>query len=539
MSQTKVETVDMPNEHIYLQSDGIYIKEGEYSSCKIANYIAISKLIKNIDSADINAEVQYEAFRKMCKITIPRADYMNSLRLLPYAGKGVDLRKDNVEDVVRHLRNQEETADIEYQHSNIGFGYHDDKEVYKLYNAVGIKSTYCGQYDLKPKGDKNRYVEMLEKEVFGYAPLELILIIALSAVMVGYIGEEVSLDTLIVHLKGNSTTGKTTAARLGISLFGYADTKKNGLVSTYSATSNALIGQLRGNRGVPFVLDELSMTQEKDLTSTIYTIANGTDKARLNANAELQERGNWHTTIFSTGEKSLIDSAKRNVGIQNRVVEIDGITFTKDGRNARAISSTIQKHYGLLAYDFVEYVFSIGREECIIQYENAYEMVLKIFNKYKITDQFTERRAKSFAVIIATGKLAEKVLRRRFDWMKIWEILLTIERKALRKRSFNKVAIEQIKQFVNININKFIRNNKSTGATCWGKITDKNDHIEIQMLPNKFEAMLLEKGFEDVQIVLKELKQGGYLNCEKDRYTRYRLTELGVKAEVYVVKIPK
>ena len=63
--------------------------------------------------------------------------------------------------------------------------------------------------------------------------------------------------------------------------------------------------------------------------------------------------------------------------------------------------------------------------------------------------------------------------------------------------------------------------------------------MEVQMLPNKFEMMLKEQGFEDAQVVLKELKQGGYLNCEKDRYTRYRKTEAGFKAEVYVIKILK
>ncbi len=539
MSQFNERQVDMPYSYIYLQEDGIYKEDDENQSYKIADYMAIKKVFMNIDTNDVIAEVEYNAFKKRHRITVPRTDYMNPLKLITYAGKGLDLVRGNIEDVVRHFRNQEEVAEIEYQHTNIGFGCYDGKEVYKLYNAVGVESTYCGQYDLEPKGHKDKYFQMLENEVLGHAPLELVLIMALSAVIIGYVGEELSLDTLIIHLKGNSSTGKTTAVRLGISAFGYADTKRNGLVSTYNATSNALIGQLKGIKGVPFVFDELSMAQENDLTSVIYTIANGTDKARLNANAELQTKGNWHTAVFSTGEKSLIGSAKKNVGIQNRVIEIDDVVFTKDASNAMRISSTIQQNYGFLAYNFARYVLSIGKHECMSKYNTNYEEVLKIFNENHIVDSFTERRAKSFAAIVTTGKLAEQVLGKQFNWTEIWQMLLSIEKKALYRRSFDKVAIEQIKQYININIGKFARDSKCTGSTYWGKIIDKGDHMEVQMLLNKFEMMLKEQGFEDAQVVLKELKQGGYLNCEKDRYTRYRKTEAGFKAEVYVIKILK
>lgn len=539
MSQFTKQKVDMPYEHIYLQQDGIYRKDDENYSYKIADYMAIKKIFMNIDTKEIVAKVEYDAFKKRHEITIPRTYYMNSLKLISYAGKGLDLVKENIEDVVRHFRNQEEVASVKYQHTSIGFDSYENKEIYKLYKVVGMESTYCGQYDLKPKGDKGNYLQMLENEVLGHAPLELVLIMALSAVIVGYIGEELSLDTLIIHLKGNSSTGKTTAVRVGMSAFGYADTKRNGLVSTYNATSNALIGQLKGIKGVPFAFDELSMSQENDLTSVIYTIANGTDKARLNANAELQSKGNWHTTVFSTGEKSLIGIAKKNVGIQNRVIEIDDITFTKDASNARAISNSIQQNYGFLAYDFVEYILSIGKQACIVEYDTTYEKVLKMFNKNHIVDPFTERRAKSFAAIITTGKLAEKVLGKQFNWIEIWKIILTIEKKALYRRNFKKVAIEQIKQYININIGKFARDNKVISNTYWGKIIDKGSYIEVQMLPNNFEMMLKAQGFEDAQVVLKELKQGGYLNCEKDRYTRYRNTEAGFKADVYVIKIQK
>lgn len=538
MCQAQVTQVDIPYEDIYLQNDGVFKKheEGDY---KIADYMAIKKIYLNIDTSDIVAEIAYYALRRPMLITIPRTDYMNVLKLINYAGKGLDIMKDNVEDIVRHFRNQEEIAPIEHQHSKIGFGYYEDKEVYKLYNSIGIESIYCGQYDLKPKGSKDVYYQMLYDHVIGHAPLELILITALSATIIGYIGEDLSLDTLIMHLKGNSTTGKTTAIRLGISAFGYADTKHNGLVGTYNATANALIKQLTGIRGVPFAFDELSMTQTKDLTNLIYTIANGTDKARLSPSAELKERGNWHTAVFSTGEKSLLASAKQNAGVQNRVIELEDIVYTKDADNAIVISNVIQNNYGHLAYDFVEYLLGKGKDYFIKQHQNCYQGMLKIFKQSRIVDSFTERRAKNFAVIFLTGKQLEKVIGKSFDWQGIINILIETEKKALLKRNFDKVAIDYIKQFVNIHISKFIifgKQEKNSGS-YWGKIKKIPGGIELEMLPIKFKEMLKQGGFEDETVVLKELKRNGLLNCEKDRYTRKRRTPTGIITEVYVIKI--
>lgn len=540
MKKENTKQANIPYESIYRLDDGIYMKESD-DTYKIADYISIKKTNMNIDTNEIVAEIEYDAFRKRRTILIPRTDYMNSQKLIQYAGKGLDIMKDNVDNIVRHFRNEEELAPVNYQHDKIGFGYFEGKEVYKLYHSIGVSSTYCGPYDLKPKGSKEEYLNMLNEQVIGHAPLELILIMALSAVIIGYIGEERSLYTLIVHIKANSSTGKTTAIRLGISAFGYADTKHNGLVGTYNGTSNALIKQLTGIKGVPFAFDELSMSQEKDLTNMIYTIANGTDKARLNSNADLKERENWHTTAFSTGEKSLINSAKKNVGIQIRVIEFEDVVFTKDAENAEAISKVIQQNYGHLAYDFVESIFNIGKEKLLKKYDQFCKYMVEIFKGYDIEDSYTERRAKYFAVILLTGKQLEKVLNTKFHWKEIQKLIVEIERKSLLKRNFHITAIEYIKQFVSINYSKFLIEGKpqKVGSSYWGRISIKNEGVEVEMLPLKFKEMIQQGGFEDETVVLKELKQNGLLNCEKDRYTRKRKTLTGITTEMYVIKLPK
>ena len=72
--------------------------------------------------------------------------------------------------------------------------------------------------------------------------------------------------------------------------------------------------------------------------------------------------------------------------------------------------------------------------------------------------------------------------------------------------------------------------------------TGETIKIEAKTVPTfsagkKFKEIVKEGGFEDDKVVLKELKKSGYLECEKDRYTRKRETQAGIKIPLIVVKI--
>ena len=60
------------------------------------------------------------------------------------------------------------------------------------------------------------------QEVKGHTPLELMVCIAISALIIGMLNRSKigGFDSLLVHLVGSSTTGKTTAGMLGVSLAG-------------------------------------------------------------------------------------------------------------------------------------------------------------------------------------------------------------------------------------------------------------------------------------------------------------------------------
>lgn len=521
-----------------LDDNGINFNNNNGEKIKIAEPIEILAIQQNIDDGTYKALVKYKSFSGIKEITMPREDYLNKNNLIKYQSKGLDITHGNISLLTQYFNEKEREAQIKNIHTKLGFSNYEGKTIYKLYECIGIDSKYEGIYDVKPIGNKDEYIDMLNQEVIGNTALEFIVIVSLSSVLLGYIGEELGLDSMILHLVGNSTTGKSTALKLAISLFGYPDVKKNGLFGTYNGTNNALIKKLTGLKGVPFSLDEISMSYTQNFTNFIYGLSNGTDKDRLNKDSELKERETWLTTILSNGEKSLIGSSNKNAGVQIRVVEVSNVIWTKDAENSEKINKVILQNYGHIGFEFAEYIMSIDKSDLINGFESAKDEIYKLLDEKLISDNMTIRRCNKFGVIIQVAYLFQDMMGIKLDIDGIKNMIIDIEKESISNRNFKESAIDYIKQYVSKYRGKF-DGVSHTSTESLGKIIQKENYVEVQMNKISFEQMIKQGGYEDKNIVLRELKDAGYLNCEKDRYTRCRKNSLGYKEEFFVIKLDK
>lgn len=520
-----------------LNNNGIHFNNnGEM--VKIADPMSIKSIQQNIDEGTYKAIIKYKSFSGIKEITMPREDYLNKNNLIKYQSKGLDITHENIALLTQYFNEKEREAEIKNIHTKLGFYNYEGKIIYKLYECIGISSKYEGIYDVKPIGSKDEYIDMLNQEVIGNTALEFIVLVALSAVLLGYIGEDLGLDSIIFHLVGNSTTGKSTALKLAISLFGYPDVKRNGLFGTYNGTNNALIKKLTGLKGVPFALDEISMSYTQNFTNFIYGLSNGTDKDRLNKDSELKDRETWLTTILSNGEKSLISSSNKNAGVQIRVIEASNIVWTKDAKNSERINRVILQNYGHIGFEFAKYIMNIDKAELIKGFEISKDEIYKLLDEKLISDNMTIRRCNKFGIIIQVAYLFQDMMGVRLDIDGIKNMIVNIEKDSISNRNFRESAIDYIKQYVSKYKYKF-DGGSSSSTESLGKIIQKETYVEVQMNKISFEQMIKQGGYEDKNIVLRELKDAGYLNCEKDRYTRCRKNSLGYKEEFFVIILDK
>ncbi len=503
----------------------------------VSDYIIITGIEHNIDSEDYFADITYKAFGEMKTLTVPRSSYLQRRKLLDLQNQGLDVTEENASLLVKYFKEEEESkaATIHFTHSSLGFGLYKGNQIFKHYHAIGVASTYNGPYDIKPHGSYSVFMKMIREEILGNHIMETILIAGLTSVLLAYLSHEFSLDSLIIHLASDSTSGKTTMLRAVSSLFSNPFARESSLFGTYNATSNSLLSRLTGLNGIPYALDEISMSNMKNFTSFIYSVVNGDDKERLTKESKLMEKKSWITTLLSSGERSLVNSANKNKGLAARVFEIKNATFTRDAENAERIQRVIQRNYGLVGPKYVEYILSLKKEDICSRFEEIREFYESVKQNHS-TDELFYRRTAKFAILLLTAEYFEKFSGLTLLKEEIKDFLTSIELDSTRTRNFHDSVISYIKDYISINAAAFGLQG-SGNTVSYGKVNPRKGYTEAVFYKTAFDEMLRKGHYEDSSIVLKELKANGYLDCEADRFTRSRKSHNGILQDVYVLKL--
>ncbi|WP_455543958.1 DUF927 domain-containing protein [Intestinibacter sp.] len=524
-------------------SDGnhLYKKEKDKRE-RICRHVWVQSNLYNIDNGKEKLTVEFATSRCKKEITDNRSKFLDSNNLMKLQDDGLDVTRKNSKYIVECIREAEELAYEKFIHSELGFSEYEGDIIYKLYNIVGrddIKSEYKGVYDIKLKGSYDKYLDMIKKDIIGNTGLEFILATSLASILLAYIGEELNLNSMIVHLVGNSSMGKSTALRLAISCFG-SPNKDKSLFGSYNSTNNALMKKLEGLKGIPYAFDEISSSNTENFSNLIYNIANGTSKQRLNKESVLITNRNWLTTIFSNGEKSIIRASNKNAGIAVRVIEIENYPWTKNAEHAEKINKIISNNYGFLAEKFAKFIFSEGKEEVIKGFEYYKDYIKEEIEKCNIKDNMLDRRCNYYALILESAVILEQMESSiKIDIDKVIELLISIEKKSIKHRNLSKSAIDFIKDYVQKYKNKFDGQGGTKSYEILGTIKDKGDYTELQMTETSFDTLLKEGGFEDKNVVLKDLKENKFLDHEKDRNTRTRNDYNGIPTKFIVIKLFK
>lgn len=125
-----------------------------------------------------------------------------------------------------------------------------------------------------------------------------------------------------LHLRGSSSTGKTTALQVAASLFG-----PPGFMGTWRHTDNALEGVAALHSDLLLPLDELSQLDPRHAGQVAYLLANGQGKGRAHRDGSPRPVTTWRTLFLSAGEVGLADlvtegGGKVRAGQQVRVLDI-------------------------------------------------------------------------------------------------------------------------------------------------------------------------------------------------------------------------
>lgn len=314
---------------IELKHDGVYEikkdKEENEFTVKVANYMSVINQEVNLDTSEhfVNLEFQPINDSEHRLLKVQAADIVTYHSLNKLASKGLDVNEVNKQKVIKALRQSRENAPYIQSHQTLGFVQRNNQLVFNHQVSYGLDaaSSYVGPLDIQPKGDEDIYMDMIQSEVIGTLGLELALVFGVSSAMLGFINTQYPMESLMVHLVGSSSCGKSTTAILAASIWGNCNLRENGLISSFNTTLNALQKRLSGNFGVVQCLDELNQYSGNDITKLIYSLSEGRIRSRLNKECEINQLESWNTLILSTGEKSILGMATQNEGLRVRLFE--------------------------------------------------------------------------------------------------------------------------------------------------------------------------------------------------------------------------
>ncbi|KIL45564.1 hypothetical protein KP77_28560 [Jeotgalibacillus alimentarius] len=495
-------------------------EEGEKDAPKeevISRHVKIKEITQDLHSKEVELVLEYVYKGQMMELLISRRQ-LELTEFKKLVSKGVDASFHNAARVNRFLNFQESSAPFYNKHSKMGWWVKEDQLIYQhhqLHGSKSLQSIYSGPFNIEPTGSLEGWKSIIKKEVIGHAPLELALMLGFSAPVVGYLQKFIDTDSLLFHLSGESSTGKTTAARLAVSAFGKPSDKKNGLIRSFNSTANALYRQLINNTGVPFVLDEASSDTRRNFTDFIYKLAAGNDKMRLTKEAELREIDSWETSFIFTAEHSLLEKSNQNTGLMMRLFEFKDIEWTKNAKNADRLKVGLNEHYGHAGVTFVQHMLTLDENDVIDRWQKLKQLCLE---KMQETDAFSSRVSDKFAVVMLAGEIAEKALGLKFDHDGVLDMLIAQDQEMANQRDITERALKYIVNQLYVNKKKFkTALFEFEERECWGAIEYKNGNTEVYIVSSILQNLLKDGDFSDPNLIVKKWKEKGVVKGAKDK----------------------
>lgn len=312
-------------------------KKGQFKFVRMGKAVYIAEICDDIENGDIYMVLNFDYMGEARYLLVPRERISDPALMKELAQKGASVSKGRYETLVDTLILQEEELEQAanplskvYRHLGwIDMPEYDDqgafignKPCFRAHELIGhCQARYIGDFDIGPYGKYKAWKALVEEEIIHTPVLQLVLIAALSAVVLGVVAPYRGNMNPILHLNYLSGRGKSVALQLAASVmsrpydgehntydaYGQPVTKRS-LYGSWSATDNSLVSSLAAQRGVPTILNELGKSLSPNMTRLVFDLSEGTDKKRMTRDLQIKVSEGYTTTVISCGESSLSGS---------------------------------------------------------------------------------------------------------------------------------------------------------------------------------------------------------------------------------------
>ena len=284
-------------------------------------------------------------------------------------------------------------------------------------NADGTNILYNGDTSQKDgyteKGSLKEWQDQAARYAENNSRLCLALGLSMAAPFLALLNEEGG----GFHLAGDSSKGKTTAARLALSVWGDPETTKGNWDTTPLGLQNLALAR---NDGL-LVLDEIGQSADpRKIPQMVYSVINGVSKTQGAKDGGNRRQKTWRNLILSTGEinpESLIgDRAQWKAGNHVRLPDIQaearyGIYDTLHGfadgaKLSEHINQATAKQRGTAGRALIRQILKDGKEAAAQAVEASRDRFLETLPPM---EGQARRIARRFALLAAVLEYAAPI----------------------------------------------------------------------------------------------------------------------------------
>ncbi|CEG59369.1 DUF927 domain-containing protein [Legionella fallonii] len=292
-----------------------------------------------------------------------------------------------------------------YVTASMSIGQSTEKVVFQNTNSIEPALTVSGTV--------SQWRDTIGRLATGNSRLVFAISTAFAPVLASMAGE----DSGGFHIRGASSSGKTTALKVAASVWGEPDD----YTRLWRSTVNGLEGLAAVHNDGLLILDELSQIDPKEAGEAAYLLANGQGKNRASKLGTIKPSNRWSLIFLSAGEESLTTLMARagqrtNAGQEIRLADIEADTgcgmgifnniheYDSPSNIALALKEAAKQYHGAVGMAWLKHI--VTNKALLPTYlADKMKTIVEHFTQNYCSGQL-QRVARRFALVAIAGELA-------------------------------------------------------------------------------------------------------------------------------------
>lgn len=453
----------------------------------------------NVDTGVEKVKLMYFKHNQWKHMIVEKTTISVNHKIVELSNLGLDITSTNAKHIVDYLYdcltlNDDET--IKNFKSISRMGWHND-EFMPYTNCIKFDGENQNKYvynALKTSGNRQKWIDYTaEMRKSKYVRLQMAVSLASPLI------EKLNILPFILHLWGQSGTGKTVGTYIAMSVWG--DPVDGKLTRSTNNTLNSVMDYCAFMKHIPVALDDLqNIKSHGGYDKFVMLICNGIERGRMKYD-EAKEVRTWRNTCITSGEEPITQSVSAG-GVLNRVIEVD-VTGKSviDTNKGRQITEFYKENFGHVAEEWVSYIVK-NLDDIKELYRYNCDAINNISNA-------TSKQTNAMACILVADYFATHL------WFKdekpltvndVEEYMFTDDEVDTTKRAYS-----YIMDVVSVNQIRFTDNHY---GEIWGVIND----FEVKIQKQKLNDLLKEGGFSFEAVKKEWARKGLLVKNSKGRY---------------------